>query len=652
MSAVANCLAANPDISGIGVRLAVYAQTFLSFAPAFLFTADGELDIEEEKVLFAIYTPLLMSSMALLATTVFQQVASRGLGNHHVLLVLKMMWMMNISAVVVCVAPTLAWFQRPVSMLPKTWSDTTEPSEVLKYVKERYLLFWWPRRTRQFLEVLLVSLCITGMSVLGLWHWNVLHIGGLNGALDPSQCFNQIQTTFLFASMPITNEIIRKLSLVFYAFMLPPVINVGLMVIFINVLEWSLVTPAKKLWHSHCNAISGPADTGNPDALGPSPPITRSSTGISHLQLNVNIEPISKAGPPSPSTVDRMGKRLYDFLLDSHTPWLEFFPLKHFLAISFPLLIALQTAIDIEISIDLNLRLMDDLEEERWTFGQVLALFLVIAPALRVAQIFFEQTPLGSYIRRCSDAKKGHRPLDPLWFIRALLTKNEWHSLHGTISKKIFLARFACGRLQDTPNIVAYQGVFTLEWHLLLAESQLEVSNLSFTAPNIHSNITSDTTADAPSNTKSLQDLSSELESSSEGSIREMSNDFEGDPLKLLKISLISARDSVSIAQSVRFTDVREHSRYQDGALMLACLMDTLYSALRAVERFETERIFKPLRGRRMDTVAQSQRSFGFGPLKSWILSLAASEPGMVSKGDTVNARGVGEAKDSSSEST
>ncbi|KAK7026050.1 hypothetical protein VNI00_015777 [Paramarasmius palmivorus] len=619
MSTIGSCLAANPDVSGIGVRLAVYAQTFLSFAPAFLFTADGELDVEEEKVLFAIYAPLLLSSMALLVTTVFQQVTS-GLGNHYMLLVLKMMWMMNVSAVVVCVAPTLAWFRRPVPMLPKSSSTATGQSTALKYVRERYLLFWWPRRKSQLLEVLLVSLCITGMSVLGLWHWSILHIGGINEDLNPSQCFDQIRTTVLFTTIPITNELNRRLSLVFYAIMVPPIINVALMVIFINVFEWGLVTPARKLWHGFrdrflggdrsqslpfsspiLHALSGHGHdmrrTEHSDVLESIPPITQCSTAISNFQLdhtpksNLRLDTDVEAAPnqasPTPST---KGKHLYDFLFETYTicrTWLDFFPLKHFLAISFPFLIAFQTAVDIEMSIDLNLHLMGNLEEDQWTFGQILALLLVVAPALRVGQILLEQTFLGSHIRKWASKTQGcHSALDLSWFMRGLLTRSEWRSLHETIFNNICLAQFACTQLGDATNVVAFQGIFALEWHLLLAISQFKAVDQVFTFY-----------------TKPLPSIPSESEPPKQTSSDEEAPKFLADnPLKILKISLIGARDSVSIAQSVRFSDVTERERYREGAVVLACLMDTLYSALKAVERLEVK------------DVLQRQSNHGAGP--------------------------------------
>jgi hypothetical protein len=41
------CILANPDISGVGVRAAIYAQNLLCFAPVVVHLWDGEVSREE-----------------------------------------------------------------------------------------------------------------------------------------------------------------------------------------------------------------------------------------------------------------------------------------------------------------------------------------------------------------------------------------------------------------------------------------------------------------------------------------------------------------------------------------------------------------------------------------------------------------------------
>ncbi|KAI3612360.1 hypothetical protein WG66_010060 [Moniliophthora roreri] len=655
MSTAVSCLIANPDISGIGVRLAVYAQTFLSFAPAFFFTADGELDLEEEKSLFAIYYPLLLSSMALFGTTIFQQLTV-GLGNYHVLLVLNMMWMMNISAVVACVSPTLAWFRRPVPMLP-TSSDAKEQTQSTR-ARERYFLFWRPRRTRQLLEVLFVSLCITGMSVLGLWHWSVLHITGLNKNLDDSQCFDQIRTTYFFMSFPITDKRIRALSLTFYGVMVLPVINVELIVIVVNVSAWMLIAPARKFCHSIRDRLLGGfrstprlatplmnaippsfpvwiarmcAGT-SPDILD-SPPLSRAPT--TSLRVDSSVHNATQVSPPSPSpsllsvrelTIDMIGQRLCEFLAhayDSSRAWLEFFAVKYFIAISFLCIIAIHTAIDIEISIDQNSALLGGTEEERWTFGQVLALLLVMQPALSVGRIFLEETPLGSRMRRWSSHVKAcHPTLDLSWFMRGLALKHEWKSLYGTTSNEILLARFACTRFRsqiDKPEAglkigpsslsVVSQSASALEYYLYLAENHLHAVNQVFTVPydldGSPATLPSPTADPSPTH---AVNLTGPLDV-------ERSNNLANDPLTLLKMSIISARDSVSIAQSVRFSDIQERNRYHEGEIILDHLMVALYSALEVAEIIEMAGVLNSDK----ECAGSLQSSNVFEKLKTWV---------------------------------
>jgi hypothetical protein len=53
---------ANPDISGIGVRAAIYAQNLLSFVPAFYALVDGRVDGKELQTIEAQSTTILQLS--------------------------------------------------------------------------------------------------------------------------------------------------------------------------------------------------------------------------------------------------------------------------------------------------------------------------------------------------------------------------------------------------------------------------------------------------------------------------------------------------------------------------------------------------------------------------------------------------------------
>ncbi|EEB95556.1 hypothetical protein MPER_05455, partial [Moniliophthora perniciosa FA553] len=331
----------------------------------FLFTYDGKLDLEEEQALLKIYTPLLISSMALLITTGIQQVTI-GLGNYHILLVLNLMWMMNASALVICVVPTLEWLSR---------------SQVLP---------------TPLLGVIFVSIHLTGMSVLGLWHWIRLNIRGLNPDLDPAECFDEITTTYLFMQFPITDDRIRILSLVFYSFMVIPILNIEFAVMLVNGVSWLVVSPAKRM-------------------------------------LNRVL----------PQTL----VLLYTwFLLKAYGrdwQWLE--PrLKCIVAVLLPLIIAVHTVIDTELTIRRNTTLVGN-DERRWTFGQVLALLLVILPLIQAISMFLNGTPLGKKVWRWfSNVRHGRRRVNVRWWMSGILLPSQpWSEIYKQVDEALYKSRTA-----------------------------------------------------------------------------------------------------------------------------------------------------------------------------------------------------------------
>ncbi|KDQ18838.1 hypothetical protein BOTBODRAFT_103487, partial [Botryobasidium botryosum FD-172 SS1] len=85
------CLEPNPDIAGIGVRVSIYAQAFLSFVPAILFAADGKITRDELQSMKSISVGILITGCALLISA-FIQAATFGLSVYHALIVLNLSW--------------------------------------------------------------------------------------------------------------------------------------------------------------------------------------------------------------------------------------------------------------------------------------------------------------------------------------------------------------------------------------------------------------------------------------------------------------------------------------------------------------------------------------------------------------------------------
>ncbi|KAH6902319.1 hypothetical protein BKA70DRAFT_1113115 [Coprinopsis sp. MPI-PUGE-AT-0042] len=89
----------NPDIAGIGVRIAIYVQNILCFFPALVALWDGkvtqgELDYAEMQT-----TTNLVLAFAILISSVVQA-RTMGMTNYHANIVLMMSWMNNTNAFV------------------------------------------------------------------------------------------------------------------------------------------------------------------------------------------------------------------------------------------------------------------------------------------------------------------------------------------------------------------------------------------------------------------------------------------------------------------------------------------------------------------------------------------------------------------------
>jgi hypothetical protein len=86
---------ANPDIAGIGIRVAIYAQNFLSFIPAFYsLINDGQVDSVELQTVEKQSTTILITAFAILIS-VAAQALSLNLSAFHTSIVLGLSWMNN-----------------------------------------------------------------------------------------------------------------------------------------------------------------------------------------------------------------------------------------------------------------------------------------------------------------------------------------------------------------------------------------------------------------------------------------------------------------------------------------------------------------------------------------------------------------------------
>ncbi|KAJ6564655.1 hypothetical protein B0H19DRAFT_942691 [Mycena capillaripes] len=87
------CIPANPDISGIGVRVAIYAQNLFSFIPAVWALWDRHVSEYELESVGTQSTTILITAFAILISAIAE--ARTGLSNFHASIVLSLSWMNN-----------------------------------------------------------------------------------------------------------------------------------------------------------------------------------------------------------------------------------------------------------------------------------------------------------------------------------------------------------------------------------------------------------------------------------------------------------------------------------------------------------------------------------------------------------------------------
>ncbi|KAJ7870109.1 hypothetical protein B0H14DRAFT_3132195 [Mycena olivaceomarginata] len=96
------CIPANPDISGIGVRAAIYAQNLLCFSPVVAHLRDGKVSSAELDGIQDQSIGMLAIAFAILISSIIQATgrsisSGQGLTSFHAAVILDLSWMNNTS---------------------------------------------------------------------------------------------------------------------------------------------------------------------------------------------------------------------------------------------------------------------------------------------------------------------------------------------------------------------------------------------------------------------------------------------------------------------------------------------------------------------------------------------------------------------------
>ncbi|KAJ7834030.1 hypothetical protein B0H14DRAFT_2258431, partial [Mycena olivaceomarginata] len=94
------CIPANPDIAGIGVRVAIYAQNLLCFAPVVAHLWDGKISADGMKGIEGQSIGMLTIAFTILISTIIQAENSadgQPMTSFHTAVILDLSWTNNTS---------------------------------------------------------------------------------------------------------------------------------------------------------------------------------------------------------------------------------------------------------------------------------------------------------------------------------------------------------------------------------------------------------------------------------------------------------------------------------------------------------------------------------------------------------------------------
>ncbi|KAJ7832408.1 hypothetical protein B0H14DRAFT_1174380 [Mycena olivaceomarginata] len=353
MANVTAGVCANTDISGIGIRVATYAQNILSFVPAvYAILDDGTVSGSELRFIEDQSTNILLTAFGLLISTIVQATDSQGLDNYHVALVLNLSWMNNTNTFIyLLLLVHRAIWQSDVEQRKRTWTAVWP-----KLLARNKLSSWLT------LPTLVGSLHLTLMAGVGIWLW--ANPGGFGRSATCLEEFTLPPSiSVLGHDAFFDSSLLRIISLIIYAIVAIPGIN--------------LIAPMLFL--------SGPYLVLN--------------HGMGRKESSADTE----KGQPA-RVEDEQRKREDKERRARWSYWCLVFALFMLLVIN------VIFVVDTELAISRN-EFRQAGQDNIWTLGQVLALLLVVLPLRSLLEYLWSSTGLGAHFgkTKLGTAMKGFR---------------------------------------------------------------------------------------------------------------------------------------------------------------------------------------------------------------------------------------------------
>ncbi|KAJ7273936.1 ankyrin repeat-containing domain protein [Mycena rebaudengoi] len=385
MNALAACpvadIPSNPDITGIGVRAAIYLQSLLCFIPAIRALLHRQVSFYELKTILLQSPPIMITAFAILISAI-AQAATLGLSGFHVNIILSLSWMNSTNMFMYF----LLYIQHKSPPAPLRIG--INPIPLLKHFlfMRPILDLNWIRDTgqdgksrfqHQYIARLvpaLGSLHLSMMAGLGFWLWSNPHSFGTGDS-----CVIDVASTVILGTrVPLRSSQLRAGSITLYSPFLVPGINLTIPLAFFLGMFFAAQTWAR---HKGPNATLGsqwrspnvtsiiqfhPTDPSLTSVhLPPSPPT------LVHLRPTtptpVHLRPTT---PPSP---------------ELHTSHYQHRSSILPLILGIVILFAINVIflVDIELTLRQNRAPHTSIDEFTWTFGQTFVLILALGSLLK-----------------------------------------------------------------------------------------------------------------------------------------------------------------------------------------------------------------------------------------------------------------------------
>ncbi|KAF9453417.1 hypothetical protein P691DRAFT_780905 [Macrolepiota fuliginosa MF-IS2] len=203
------CIQANPDIAGIGIRVAIYAQNFIALVLSVVALGDRYVSWKELLLIESQSMTILLTACALLSSAVIQA-ATFGMSTYHALIILNLAWMNNTNTLLYAI---LFRYQGLVK-IPGFRLSTFQPQK--------------PLPKKKALPLLAVgSLHLSFVAGFGLWFWAKIDTFGAS-----SQCAPRLPLLLVILGhrIPVTSQLLRVISLAIYGIIAVPGLNLVVVV--------------------------------------------------------------------------------------------------------------------------------------------------------------------------------------------------------------------------------------------------------------------------------------------------------------------------------------------------------------------------------------------------------------------------------------